>query len=174
MEQENWRSVVGYEGRYLVSDKGRIKSIFGRKNPRKRPIIRKLRLSTGYWIVDLKENGNATTFKVSRLVAAAFHGPCPDGMEVAHRNGKRNDDRKENLIYTTHLENMGHRIAHGTHYRGVQNPAAKLTDEQHREIIRLRASGLQLKVIGAKFGVTKSHVCGISKGRFRKHLGLTS
>lgn len=169
MEQENWRPVVGYEGRYLVSDKGRIKSIFGRKNPRSKPLMRKLRLSNGYWIVDLKSNWISTTFKVARIVAAAFHGPCPEGMEVAHLNGNPQDDRIENLSYTTHRENMHHKFIRGTHNRGSHHSSAKLTDEKVIEILRLRASGMELKPIAKMFGVTKGHVCDITKGRAWKY-----
>lgn len=45
-------------------------------------------------------------YRVHRLVMEAFHGPCPDGMEVDHKNRIRHDNRLENLTYCTHTENM--------------------------------------------------------------------
>lgn len=41
---------------------------------------------------------------VHRLVAEAFHGPCPLGYEVDHVNGDKLDNRAVNLEYVTRCE----------------------------------------------------------------------
>lgn len=52
---------------------------------------------------------------VHQLVAEAFIGPTPDGMEVRHLNGAYNDNRLSNLAYGTRAQNVADSIAHGTY-----------------------------------------------------------
>ena len=55
----------------------------------------------GYMYVCIK----GKTYAVHRLVMEAFYGPCPEGMEVDHRNKRRDDNRVENLRYCSRVEN---------------------------------------------------------------------
>ncbi|WP_066904407.1 HNH endonuclease signature motif containing protein [Mycolicibacterium houstonense] len=50
------------------------------------------------------------SYGVHVIVAMAWHGPCPDGMEVDHINEVRNDNRPENLRYLTKAENLARRV----------------------------------------------------------------
>ena len=43
-----------------------------------------------------------------RLVWEAVHGPVPEGYEINHINGIKNDNRLANLELVTHQENMQH------------------------------------------------------------------
>jgi hypothetical protein len=54
---------------------------------------------------------------VHRIVAAAFIGPCPDGLEINHKNGIKLDNRAENLEYTTRSANMKHAYDSGLRRR---------------------------------------------------------
>ena len=79
MEQEIWKPVVGYEGVYEVSNKGRIKSlerIVNTKNRKihKRESIRNLKIHNGYYYVTLAKNSKYETLAVHRIVAMAFLG----------------------------------------------------------------------------------------------------
>ena len=49
---------------------------------------------------------------VHRLVLETFVGPRPDGMEARHLNGDCQDNRVENLIWGTPLENGADKIRH--------------------------------------------------------------
>lgn len=64
---------------------------------------------------------------VHQLVALAFLGPCPPGMQVAHENGKSTDNRVANLSYKTPKANQFDRVRHGTTCHGERNGVAKLT-----------------------------------------------
>ena len=67
---EEWRDVVGYEGLYKISSKGRVKSYQGRH---KQPKILKMSMTTtGYKKVELTKNKRKKSLKVHRLVAEAF------------------------------------------------------------------------------------------------------
>jgi hypothetical protein len=60
--------------------------------------------------------GRAVHRTVHRLVALAFIGPCPEGMEVRHLNGNPMDNRPANLAYSTHQVNMMDTLRHKRHH----------------------------------------------------------
>jgi general stress protein YciG len=116
---ERWRAVPGWDG-YEVSDQGRVRSwrIGARGAPRRRTVPLLLKLSrqrSGYLDVgfgNTNRRGEYVHWRVSRLVLTAFVGPCPEGMEAAHLNGVRDDNRLANLQWVTHAENMRHVKVH--------------------------------------------------------------
>lgn len=59
-------------------------------------------------VVGRKRIGKRRSFLVHRLVAEAFLGPCPEGLEVNHKDRNRQNNVLTNLEYTTRLENMRH------------------------------------------------------------------
>lgn len=122
MELETWRPVLGYEGLYEASDKGRVRSVARRSwHPngywRNMP-SRELRPSInrgGYPTVVLCRDGERWTVGVHRLVAEAFLGPRPDGMAVCHGNDIKTDNRIENLRFDTWSSNQEDRVRLGSH-----------------------------------------------------------
>lgn len=106
---ERWRDVPGYEGLYLVSDRGQIFSFF----------TGSLRASViagrGYRSVQLSDGlGHKKRHYVHRLVAEAFIGPPTDeSMTVNHKNLDKNDNRVENLEWMTVQENNHHAYING-------------------------------------------------------------
>jgi phage FluMu protein Com len=63
--------------------------------------------------------------KVHWLVARAFLGPRPDGMEIRHLDGDYQNCTASNLLYGTKSENALDAVQHGTHRetRKVRCPA---------------------------------------------------
>lgn len=54
----------------------------------------------GYVYVDLvRPSGKVESRRVHELVAEAFNGPTPDGLEVFHLDGDLTNNRLENLSY---------------------------------------------------------------------------
>jgi hypothetical protein len=114
-----WRTVPSYEGLYEVSDAGGVRSV-----PRQCVARRKTGAFTwivpggplkpyvdryGYATLLLSKDGTARRFKVHRLVCETFHGPQPEGCEVAHMNDDKQDNSASNLKWVTRRENMAHR-----------------------------------------------------------------
>jgi hypothetical protein len=92
LDKEIWKDCPHYEGRYLVSNYGRVFSLLTNK-------ILSVRLNNdGYYRLSLNTaDGKRKDEKVHRLVALAFV-PNPDKKpEVNHINAIRSDNRAENL-----------------------------------------------------------------------------
>lgn len=111
--EEEWRWVPGYEGEYKVSSLGRVLSF---KRDRAGKLLKPGHTTYGYARVNLSQNGQRTEFTVYWLVAAAFIGPHPEGMEIRHLDGDRTNDALYNLTYGTVSENQLDAVQHGTNW----------------------------------------------------------
>lgn len=125
---EEWRPVVGYEGYYEVSDQGRvrgverlIKSSRGFRTLPSALLQGTRNKQTKYVQVALSREGRRKLVAVHALVAAAFIGPRPKGLEVRHLDGNHSNDRRTNLKYGTPSQNRHDSVRHGTHGRLLKN-----------------------------------------------------
>lgn len=125
VSDERWLPIAGYEGRYEVSDCGRVRSLsrrvragYGsfRRTPAKvlKPGGRTLR-GTSYLAVTLFLDGVPDRRTVHYLVLETFVGPRPDGLVACHGNGDPVDNRVENLRWDTQSANILDAVMHGTH-----------------------------------------------------------
>lgn len=120
--RESWKPIPGYEGYYDVSDFGRVRSLDRVLNTiqgkRKWPgrIMSPVPDKLGRPVVNLRKYGGIKQWKVHRLVAAAFIGPCPDDHEVCHNDGNNQNNHADNLRYDTHQSNYQNMLDHGTHH----------------------------------------------------------
>ena len=111
---EIWKSVTGYEGHYVISAIGIIKSINRIININNGfRIIQGKKLKTrnnsdGYVEVRLTKNGKTTTTFIHILIAKAFIPNPFNKPEVNHLNGIKSDNRIQNLEWCTRMENMQH------------------------------------------------------------------
>lgn len=69
----------------------------------------------GYPRLRLCSGGVHTNRRTHNLVADAFFGPRPEGMQVQHLNGDAADCRASNLAWGTGSENTADTIRHGRH-----------------------------------------------------------
>lgn len=116
-EAAKWKPIPEWEGYYEVSTQGEVGSVdrLVSDGSKFRGKLRSLKIGkNGYVYTSLYRGGQAKYGTVHRLVALAFHGPCPDGYDVCHRNGVRADNRPENLYYGTRSQNNLDKRAHGT------------------------------------------------------------
>lgn len=117
-DQERWLPVVGYEGRYEVSDLGRVRSLsrvrsHGRKWRGR--VLQPWAMPRGYLVVNLWFDNKQQPSLVHRLVLSAFIGPAPEGTEGRHGDGNPANNNLTNLSWGTHSENQLDQVAHGTH-----------------------------------------------------------
>lgn len=129
---EIWKSIVGYEGLYEVSNLGRIRSLdrYVRHSKGGLKIVRggikKLpppHPKTGYILISLYKNNRAWTISVHRLVAFAFQEICGEyfeGATVDHIDTIRHNNRADNLRWCTVAENHANPISLEREKRNIQ------------------------------------------------------
>ena len=166
LPDEVWRDIPGYEGQYQASSLGRIRSLdrtitYRKRNAEHRvfypgKVLKPCSTRTRpYLKVTLSQKRD---LEVHALVAAAFHGPCPEGCEVLHINGCLTDNRPENLRYDTHSENL-----HDIYIQGGK--ARKLTAEDVHQIRFGLNCGIIQKELAHMYHVSRNTIGDIQHGR---------
>ena len=112
--REIWRPVPGYEGLYIISDKGQVKSLDRPGRPGR--VLRPQGNSLGYCRVTLSRNNVKRRLFVHRLVAEVFLPRRPGCDVVNHLDFDVTNNAASNLEWTTQKENVRWSIEAG-HYR---------------------------------------------------------
>src|SRR5574337_1287966 len=108
-----WRAIRDYDGRYVVSDHGEVKTLVARA-ARKAGYTLKQRISgRGYMYVELSQGGVTKPHMIHRLVADAFIGARPANFQVNHKDGIKTNNRASNLEYVTASDNSKHAVRLG-------------------------------------------------------------
>jgi len=168
-QEEIWKEAVGYEGRYEVSNLGRIRTM-----PK---IITGWIGQNGYWTIKIKKNGESGNINVPihQIVASAFIRPTTKeerrsrNVVVNHKDGNKLNNRVDNLEYVTQAENIRHALRTGlTPLRKTE----KVTQDQEDEIITLYLTGnYTQKSLATKFGLQSiNHIVrkATLQGRIKK------
>jgi thymidylate synthase ThyX len=113
VETESWRPAPGdWSAYYEVSDQGRVRRLAGGRGS-SRGRCKTPTVSQGRAVVNLNRPGVQETWPVHQLVALAFLGPCPEGMEVCHEDGNSLNNDLDNLRYGTKQSNADDRVRDG-------------------------------------------------------------
>ena len=126
-----WGPVRDFQG-YEVSDTGSIQSVdrividsLGRQARYRGRVLKQIRDSAGYAVVNLSLNGKSYRRRVHELVADAFLGPRPPGLEVCHGPNGTGDNSVGNLRYDTHTENVRDSVRGRTHWESAKTECPK-------------------------------------------------
>ena len=147
-----WRTIADFPN-YEVSNTGLV------RNRIKLRLIRPRMLRNGYYQLGIARDGRQWFRMVHRLVAAAFIGILPDGMEVNHKDGNKLNNHVTNLEYVTHRQNMEHAM------NVLGNPGGKLTRKEALEIRHKIAQGQKHTDVAVQYGISKGTVRDIEKNR---------
>lgn len=114
MEIEIWKPVVGYEGLYEVSNKGRLKRIAPARGTQIGHIFRPSPDKKGYLRTRITNaDGKGRSVKMHRLVAEAFHNNPNKFPEVNHIDTDKLNNHADNLQWCTGAQNMRHAADNG-------------------------------------------------------------
>ena len=168
---EIWKDVPGYIGLYKVSNYGRVKSV------KKQLVLKTSGSGNRYKTVALC-NGMRKTFRLHRLVAAAFI-PNPDNKPcIDHIDGDRTNNHADNLRWVTYLENNNNPI---TKKRLSENNAKNMQGKKgvlhpNSKPVKMMKNGICLKTyqsihLAKKDGFNDTLIIRCCKGRMKKHKG---
>ena len=149
------KNIPGWDG-YLASSSGRVIS------EKTGLSVKEIQRKDGYLNVQLysRTEGKYRLQLAHRLVCSAFLGPS--ALEVNHKNGDKADNRLSNLEWATRSQNIRHSIEGlgNRHARsGCENANARITSEQHSQIVRWRKAGvLEPGEMAKFFGVNKETI----------------
>lgn len=170
---EIWRPVVGWEGKYEVSNHGRVRYV-----GQGEPLIKSAhRDRKGYLRVGIGNHAQRGTRLVHRLVAEAFLPPAHTTQTVNHRDGDKLNNRVENLEWATVRENVQHAIASNlrpraptSRPRGEQSRSARLTEEIVLSLRARKARGETLVQFQRELGLSYNTIQAAVSGTSWAHL----
>lgn len=138
--EEVWKDVVGYEGYYMVSNLGRIKSMRFRHIKRER--IRKTFIrKDGYECVGLSKNAICKTYSVHRIVATAFLDNPNNFEMVNHKDENTTNNAVSNLewcsrsynqIYSMNLHPERKNVFCDNFKKGIKSSSFIVKGEAHK------------------------------------------
>jgi len=167
---EKWKPVVGFEGLYEVSNRGRVRSVDRKVKYSSRygtfwmkfkgRILNLHENRAGYMQLTLSKNNNFFLGRVHKLVLEAFVCKKPKGLQCRHLDGNPSNNKLNNLKWGTSLEDRFDMIRHGRSLRGERHHMAKL---RVRDVLYIRAS--KERGLAKKFNVSRTIISNIRKGR---------
>ena len=168
--REIWVDIKNYEGKYKISNLGRVKSLERQVShdgitwtQPERIMCHWCGTTSLYDCVRLYKGGVGKKFSVHRLVAQHFLPDWNPGLEVNHIDGNRDNNRADNLEMCTHQRNMEHAIAGGLKRDyGEKSVNAKLTNGQAEEIrVRYSSGQASQNSLAKQYGVSRQTVSAI-------------
>lgn len=137
--------------KYAFSSEGAVIS-YCKISPR---VLKPIKMGQYVGLTLVRDDGQQERGYLHRLIAEAFHGPCPSGMVCCHKDGDKTNNAAANLRWGTQSSNNMDKNSHGTAPHGEKNPMSKLTASQVAEMRKARAlSDKSYAQIAEDFGVS--------------------
>ena len=150
--KEIWKDILGYEGKYMVSNWGRVKSLNYHRTGKEK-ILKGCDNGDSYLRVMLSKEGKNKQYRINRLVAQAFI-ENPDNLpEVNHKDKVRTNNCVDNLEWCTTQYNIDYSLS--------------------KAIIGInKVSGLILEFPSIaeaerQTGISKGNICSCLKGNYK-------
>lgn len=164
--QKTWNPIPDFDG-YFASSDGYILS----KKQGHTRVLNPIEGNDRHLYVFLYDGqGNSKKMYVHRLVLMAFVGFPKDGQECRHLNDIPSDNRIENLVWGTRLENAADKRRNGGLPIGEKCYHHKLTENQVMQIRKRYSDGESSSDLSKVYNVSKNTVLQIVKGKKWSHL----
>ena len=181
LSDESWKDIPGFEGKYQISNRGRIKSLDregisrnGRRYHRTERILKTSPNTSGYPSV-VVDNGvdssgrrKVTVLHPHRLVAELFIPNDHNKREVNHKDGIKTNNNVDNLEWVTPSENVQHAFNTGLAVakKGVDANRAKIKSNDEIHAIKDEFyQGGTLRDVGKTHGISSTEVSAIINGK---------
>ena len=106
--KEIWKDLPGYEGKYQVSNLGKVKSLNYHRSGRNK-IMKGISEGHGYLYLNLCKNGERRREYIHRLVLSTFYPVINmNELEVNHINEIKSDNKLDNLEWCDRQYNVKH------------------------------------------------------------------
>jgi len=154
MEQEEWRPVAGLEGKYSVSNLGRVMS-HGRvcgNGIKPERILKAFKQGRGNpWYVSMEGMDN---HRIDKMVLEAFIG---SGEYPCHLDGDSENNKLDNLKWGTRKEALAYMRKSGAQSN------SKLGLDDVLKIRKMHNEGYSIREISAGYSVSKATVSNVVK-----------
>lgn len=160
--KEIWKEIKGFDGRFSVSNYGRIRqneityiSLQNKRIHHEEKIMEPFIWQSRYLRIDLisnkKENKYRLNCYIHKLVAEYFIGKRPEGYVIDHIDGNYLNNRADNLHYVTQKENVNNPITKKRTSESIKKHYNNLTDEERKLLgekikLRMKNSGAYKKI----------------------------
>lgn len=173
-----WKELPLYEGVYDVSFDGLLRSTKRQgSSGGNRPFYLDRQ---GYKRITLCKDGKYKNYLVHTLIARAFLGERPEGLNVCHKDGNKLNNSADNLYYGTHSDNTRDAVQHGTHNFLKENYSgkvlagedcvwSKLTEDDVR-YIRSMYGIKSARALAKELSVTQGTVSAVQTGKTWRHV----
>lgn len=178
LPNEEWRDVVGFEGLYRVSNKGRVKSLerlvfdsnkWSNGYTKKEQLLKDRDNGRGYRVLELYKEGKRSFCKVHRLVAIAFIPNPENKPEVNHEDSDKTNNWDTNLTWVTPSENSCHAYKNDNKPRPNLNKRVAQLDKDGNIIAEFESAKAGALAVG---GYRSDDVARVTRGERKSFKGF--
>lgn len=119
--------------------------------------------------------GGGKYWMFNRAVCWSFNGPPPSDLhQAAHLDRDTFNNRPDNLMWCTALENSSHKILHGTNPNGSKNGSSRLNESDILPICTSYIAGESANALANKFNVCRGTIILVVRRATWKSVHLPS
>jgi len=176
--KEEWEDIKGYEGRYQVSNMGRVKSLertvideAGRKRHLKERILKPKTERNGYLRVNLcNGSGKKKDFFIHRLVCEAFHKNPKNKPCVNHIDENKTNNSVSNLEWCTIAENINYGTRNARVGKAIAKANSKPVGQYTRdgELVKVWQSTREVQ---RQLGFDQGTISKVARGKLKTAYG---
>ena len=159
---EIWRDIKGYEGLYVISNHGKVKSLITNK------LLSPQDNGVGYLKVELWKDKIGTKKYIHRMVATAFLPNPNHKSEVNHKDSNPSNNRVSNLEWVSSSENTKHAVyKHALKAWGNPAKPIEAINIESGAVIKFATISEAERTLGSR------HITDVLKGKRNQCKGYT-